>query len=335
MSAQNNVNNGGVSHSVNNAIIDIGSNSVRIMVYSGGKILLRDLVTTQLAEGLSDDKKLAYKSINRTIQGISELKREAEALGETRFYCFATAAVRNAANGNEFCGELYNRLGLTVDVLSGEKEAAMGLYGALRGADGLVIDVGGGSTELVVAKNGKIVYAESAPCGAVVLGDNCPRNKNAALNLAENALESFDFCALKQIIRGDNSGGASAFCNLNGGVAEADKKGGLKAFGIGGTANSLAFISLGGGVYDRAAQDGFVLKTEALGALLNEFFECSAERLSQKYNLNLRRARVLPFGAALLYSVAQALCLSKITLSEGDNLEGYMCFLNGEKLYER
>lgn len=330
MSAKNNSVNGEVNGFVNNAIIDIGSNSVRIMVYSGGKILLRDLVTTQLAEGMDTDKKLTYKSINRTLEGIRELKNKAQTLGETNFYCFATAAVRNAANGGEFCSELYNRLGLKVDILSGEKEAATGLYGALRGADGLVIDVGGGSTELVAAVSGKIVYAKSVPCGAVVFSDNCARDKNSALVFAKNALKSFDFEKLKRIIGGgelaENALTPANFCAV--GTP-------LKVFGIGGTANSLAFIALGGGVYDRAAQDGFVLKTEKLNLFLNEFFGCSASELSQKYNLNLRRAKVLPFGAALIYCVATALNISEITLSEGDNLEGYMYYLNGEKLYER
>lgn len=330
MSAKNNVVNGEVNGLVNNAIIDIGSNSVRIMVYSGGKILLRDLVTTQLAEDMGEDKKLAYKSINRTLEGISELKNKAQALGKTKFYCFATAAVRNAANGYEFCSELYNRLGLTVDILSGEKEAAMGLYGALRGADGLVIDVGGGSTELVAAVSGKIVYAKSVPCGAVVFCGNCARDKNAALNFAKNALNDFDFEKLKRII----GGGELAENALNrASVASVGVP--LKVFGIGGTSNSLAFIALGGGVYDRAAQDGLVLKTEKLNSFLNEFFELSADELSKKYNLNLRRAKVLPFGAALIYCALKALNISEITLSEGDNLEGYACYLNGEKLYER
>lgn len=331
---------------INNAIIDIGSNSVRIMVYSGGKILLRDLVTTQLAEGLSNDKKLAYRSINRTLDGIAELKAKAEALGETRFYCFATAAVRNAINGGDFCELLFSRFGFNIDVLSGEKEAAMGLYGALKGADGLVIDVGGGSTEIVVAKNGKIAYAGSVPCGAVVLGEKVAadlneknsakssatfekpeNNENSALNvaltLAKNALCGLDFDCLKGLLSDSGEGfGLSASAAL-------------KGVGIGGTANSLAFIALGGGVYDRAAQDGFVLKTSEFYRLLTELFDLSSRELSEKYNLNYRRACVLPFGAALLYCALSMLKLNEITLSEGDNLEGYMCFLNGEKLYEK
>ncbi len=295
------------------AIIDVGSNSVRIMVYSDGKILLRDLVTTQLIKDISDDKKLAYRSINRTLDGISSLKKEAETFGKVDFYCFATAAVRNAKNCDEFCAELKNRLGLKVHVLSGEQEAAMGLYGALGGDDGLVIDVGGGSTEVIAASGGRVIYSLSVPCGAVVLSDNSPREEKSAILAAQSYINSFDLDFLAD------------FCSKNPA---------LKPCAIGGTANSLAFIAMGGGVYDRARQDGYVITLTELETRLSEFFSETAEELCEKYNLDLRRANVLPFGTALIYCILRGLNANAASLCESDNLEGYMHYLNGEKLYE-
>ncbi len=294
------------------AVIDIGSNSVRIVVYSGGKILLRDLVTTQLIQGITEDKKLGYRSIIRTLDGISALVSKAEKLGKTHFNCFATAAVRNAINGEEFCSEVKKRFGICVDVLSGEQEAAMGLFGALGGADGLVIDVGGGSTEVVAAKGGKVVYAKSVPCGAVVLSEKCARNASDALLSAKKRLEELDFDFLFKLCRSEN----------------------LKICAIGGTANSLAYIGSGGGEYNREKQNGYVLSQKELEQRLCELFELTAENAANKYNLDLRRAQVLPFGAALIFCVLRAIGSDAVSLVESDNLEGYMHYLNGEKLYE-
>lgn len=297
------------------AIVDIGSNSVRIMVCSNGKILFRDKKTTQLASGI-ENKKLAYKSINRTLDGIEELKNNAEDFCEKSgykqkppFYAFATAAVRNSVNGGEFCKAAYERFGIEIDVLSGESEAVLGLSGALGGKDGAIIDVGGGSTEVSVAKNGKIAYSKSVPLGAVVLSELCPREKSAAINKAQEFISDFgDF------------GGVSFENGL---------------CGIGGTSNTLAYISCGARVYDREKQNGSVLTIEKLNDYLNEFFALPPEDLAEKYNLDIRRANVLPFGAAIIYYVLSRAGLDRFTMTEGDNLEGYYRYLRGVTAYEK
>lgn len=296
------------------AIIDIGSNSVRIMVCSNGKILLRAKETTQLASGLKD-KKLAYRSINRTLDGIETLIKKAEtvcgaACDNEKFgvYAFATAAVRNSDNGNEFCEKARQRFGIEIDVLSGEREAVLGLSGALKGRDGAILDVGGGSTEISVAKNGKIVFSKSVPIGAVVLSELCPREKNAAVLKAREFISDFK-----------NFGG----CSFENGL-----------MGIGGTSNTLAYISCGARVYDRERQDGKVLTVERLEECMTEFFSLSPETLAERYNIDLRRAKVLPFGSAIIYAVLTSANLKSFTMTEGDNLEGYLLYLSGVKLYE-
>ena len=296
-------------------IIDIGTNSVRIMVCSNGNVLLRDKITTQLAKGL-ENKKLAYKSINRTLEGIKALIERAENLpviksGNKRinYFAFATAAVRNSENGGDFCAAALNECNIKIDVLSGEREAVLGLSGALKGRDGAILDVGGGSTEVSVAKNGKVVFSKSVPLGAVVLSDICPKNKQKAIEKADAFISGFG-----------NFGGAEFENGL---------------CGIGGTSNTLAYISCGARVYDREKQDGRVLTAEKLNEYLNEFFALTAEDLAKKYNVDIKRANVLPFGAAIIYCVLKRAGLKSFVMTEGDNLEGYLLYLNGVKLYEK
>lgn len=296
-------------------IIDIGSNSVRIMVCSNGNVLLRDKITTQLAKGF-ENKKLAYKSINRTLEGIKALMQKAENLPEIKrgnkkinYFAFATAAVRNSENGSDFCDAAINECKIKIDVLSGEREAILGLSGALKGRDGAILDVGGGSTEVSVAEKGKIVYSKSIPLGAVVLSDICQKDKQKAIEKAD------------EFIRGFNDFGGTGFEN------------GL--CGIGGTSNTLSYISCGARVYDREKQEGRVLTTEKLNEYLNEFFALSAEDLAKKYNVDIKRANVLPFGAAIIYCVLKRAGLKSFVMTEGDNLDGYLLYLNGVKLYEK
>ncbi len=291
---------------MNKAIIDIGSNSVRIMVCSGGKILLRSLITTQLAKDREKNGKLSYKSINSTLNGIIDLKNAALQLGECAFEAFATAAVRNAPDGEDFCKLVKEKAGVNVRVLSGDEESLLGITGALKGGDGCVIDVGGGSAEIAAAQNGKIIYSHSAQFGAVTLSEACPRDMRAV----------FDY--------------------INQRTGEYGKLPPVKkVYGIGGTANTLAFIGCGLEKYDREKQNGYFLSCEELYERIEEFFACSPEELAEKRRIDLKRARVIPFGAAALYCCIKALGANGATLSEDDNLDGYYLLSQGTKAYEK
>ena len=158
----------------NVAIIDIGSNSVRIRISCEGKVFYRNTITTQLAKDISCGL-LNEQSVKRTFLALDELIERANK-ENAQIYAFATAAVRNAVNGKAFCAQFFTRYNIELDVLSGKDEAQMGILGALQGGNGCVIDVGGASSELVIANNNRIVYAHSMQLGAVVLTDLCAKN---------------------------------------------------------------------------------------------------------------------------------------------------------------
>ncbi len=148
------------------AVIDIGSNSVRLLLWADGCSLSKTVLTTRLGEGISFSPTLLPQAIDRTVAAISELLKKAQDFGAVKIYAFATAAVRSAVNGQDFIHTVYENCGIIPEILSGEEEAEAGYLGALEGRDGGIIDVGGASSEITIGKNGKIIYAVSADVGA-------------------------------------------------------------------------------------------------------------------------------------------------------------------------
>lgn len=275
------------------AILDVGSNSVRERVSDGDKVLFRAMETTQLARGMSQKKILPPESINRTLDGIAALIDKARALGATRFFAFATAAVRNADNGSDFTSAFKTRFGFNLDVIDGEKEAGLGLLGAFAGADGAVIDVGGASTELAVKSAGKI-FAASVQIGAVGLTDMFGKDRNAVYACALEYARQFSALPQSREYRA-----------------------------IGGTANTLAFIISGLKEYNREKTDGVKLFSSRLDEIIEVFYSLEADEIAKKFNISPLRADVVPAGSLILKAVMQTLSLNSLVLAENDNLEGY------------
>jgi exopolyphosphatase/guanosine-5'-triphosphate,3'-diphosphate pyrophosphatase len=158
------------------AIIDIGSNSIRLVVYQGrGRaplVLFNEKVMAGLGRGLAETGKLNPDAAKR---GIAALARFRDILVDMRvdhIQTVATAAARDASNGPAFL-EKVEALGLSVELLSGEREAQMAAYGILAGmpdADGIVGDLGGGSLELVRLGGGAVRQRASFPLGVLRLG---------------------------------------------------------------------------------------------------------------------------------------------------------------------
>ena len=167
------------------AIIDIGSNSIRLVVYQGPArlpaILFNEKVMAGLGKGLAQQGKLAPDAIAlavETLERFAALAREMEVAG---LRTVATAAVRDAANG-EVLLDAAARIGLTVELLSGEQEAiaaGMGVLSAIPDADGIVGDLGGGSLELVRVKKGDVRDRVSFPLGVLRIAALREKGKGA------------------------------------------------------------------------------------------------------------------------------------------------------------
>src|SRR5699024_9599679 len=125
------------------AVIDIGSNSVRLLLWADGRSIYKKIETTRLGGGLSQTGRQSEAAIRRTADAVAAFAREAAREGAEKTAAFATAAVRSAENGRDFVRFVRAECGVDVDVISGEREAALGLAGALGGRDGGIVDVGG------------------------------------------------------------------------------------------------------------------------------------------------------------------------------------------------
>lgn len=276
------------------AVIDIGSNSVRLMLLADGTVLYKRLQTTRLGEGLAQTGRLKTEAISRTAAAVADFYKQAKAEGAIEVVAFATAAVRAAVNGQAFVDTVYELCSLKVDVISGEKEAEIGILGALGQADGAVVDIGGASTELVVKRQGKLVYKKSIPIGVVRLKDECGREETALKTRIQTALKEFDDAPALQSV-----------C------------------AIGGTATTLAAQGLGLQEYSSKAVTGFCMPYEKLLALHKKLSALTVAEMEKLPCMPKGRADVLTGGSMLLCMLMQKLDVRELAVSDRDNLEGY------------
>ena len=275
------------------AVIDIGSNSVRLMFVADGKVLYKSLNTTRLGEGIAQTRQLNEAAIERSALAVTQFFVKAKEEGAEKVFAFATAAVRSAENRKEFLDRVKTLCGLSIEVISGEEEAEIGILGALGNADGGVIDVGGASTEIVVKQKGVLVYKKSVDVGVVRLKDKCGRAQAA---LEETAMEA-----------------AKVY-----GEIPADT-----LYAIGGTAITLAAQKLGLQEYQSEKITGAVITAAEMQTLADKLSAMTVEEIAALPCMPKGRADVLSGGAVLLATLMRALKIKKLIVSDRDNLEGY------------
>ncbi len=276
------------------AVIDIGSNSVRLMMMADGKVLYKTLDTTRLGEGLASSSLLKREAAERTAAAVAAFYARANAEGAASVYAFATAAVRSAENGSEFVARVRELCPLDVEVISGMEEAELGILGALGGRDGGLVDAGGASTEIVVQKGGVLIYKKSVDIGVVRLKDMCGADAGKLKRAAEIAVGEY------------------------GKVPD-----GVPMYAIGGTATTLAALSLDMREYDSSRVTGTIVTAAQMRALAERLTKMRAEDIANLPGVQPKRADVLGGGAVLLSVVMDRLGFSELIVSDSDNLEGY------------
>ncbi len=276
------------------AVIDIGSNSVRLMFVADGKVLYKALNTTRLGEGLADKPLLKAEAIERSAVAVAEFCKQAKAEGAEEVYAFATAAVRTAENRRQFLDRVRELCGLEIEVISGEEEAEIGILGALGQKDGGVIDIGGASTEIVVKKDGELIYKKSVNVGVVRLKDMCGREKSALKKVSTIAAKEY---------------GNIPFTG--------------SLYAIGGTATTIAAQALGLKEYSSEKVTGTVVTKEEMIALADRFLSMRVEEIAVLPCMPKGRADVLAGGVVLFGTLMEELGFQQIIVSDRDNLEGY------------
>lgn len=157
------------------AIVDIGSNTVRLNIYDIINGKSRFLLSKKYALGLVSyviKGKLNKKGIEKLINVIEDIKTDLKDLNVKKFNMFATASIRNVSNQKHVLNEIYDRLGIKISILSENQEATYSFLGSIsimRNKRGVLIDVGGGSSEVVLYKNLKIKQKYSLPIGSLTM----------------------------------------------------------------------------------------------------------------------------------------------------------------------
>jgi exopolyphosphatase/guanosine-5'-triphosphate,3'-diphosphate pyrophosphatase len=270
------------------AAVDLGTNSTRLLVADTNGTLdevVRRLVITRLGEGVDERRRLLPVPIARVRNVLSDFRRELEALGAERTLCIGTSAVRDAENGEAFLGEIEWSYGFTTRLLSGDEEAELTLRGIGAVAPGtLVVDIGGGSTELQVA--GTEVRTS--------LDVGCVR-------LTERFGEDVD--AIRAHVRGLLP------------PAQA-----VRAIGVAGTVTTIAALDLDLAEYDPARIHGHLVSTAAAHEQAARLAALPVEE--RRKIVEPGRAPVIVAGAAILLEILSFYGLDGIEASERDILHG-------------
>ena len=276
------------------AVIDVGSNSVRLMIEENGRTLYKKTHTTRIAEG-NGDGFLQPEPLERTARAVAEFALEgAEEADEV--FAFATAAVRSARNGALFCARVKELCGLEVDVLSGEEEALCGYVGACHGKPGKtgVIDVGGASTEIVTGEGNAVSFRQSVYVGVVSMLGACGQDEEKIKTHVEAKLSEF-----------------GNFPSVN-------------FFAIGGTATTIAAFDLELEVYDPNRVEGHVITRERMREIADKLIAMTPDERGACPGIPQKRKDVIAGGAMLLARFMEKFSVETLTVSESDNLEGYL-----------
>ncbi|MBU5626942.1 phosphatase [Oscillibacter sp. MSJ-2] len=158
------------------AVIDIGSNTIRLVLYRVVDGEIHQMLNSKAAAGLVgyiDEKNcLSAKGIRKAVTVLNRFLQTLKSVEVEHFFAFATASLRNINNTEEVLDALWAECGVRVRVLTGDEEAVFDYFGAIKSlavSDGLMVDVGGGSTELVLFARGEVVATRSLPMGSLSL----------------------------------------------------------------------------------------------------------------------------------------------------------------------
>jgi exopolyphosphatase/guanosine-5'-triphosphate,3'-diphosphate pyrophosphatase len=294
-------------------VVDLGSNSTRLLVADvrDGSVeeLDRRSRVTRLADGLERNRELSVAAMDRVHEVIAEYGKAIAAQGCETSVAIMTSAVRDAENGVAFAADVRERHGLDARVLSGDEEAQLTFVGASAGrappAEGAlaVIDVGGGSTELVYGRHGGAEAHASLQLGVV---------RHSERHLRHDPPEPKELEALGDDIR----------ATLAAGVPAGARSAVSAAIAVAGTPTSCAAMALELEPYDRAAVEGFVLTTGVLEEQLALLAALSLEERRKLPGLHPDRAPTIVAGIEILLQAARALGLERLTVSERDVLHG-------------
>jgi len=310
------------------ASVDIGTNSVRLLVAeseeAGGRPLLRTLVRrmtiTRLGQGVDREGSLDPEAEARTLRVLAEYRALIEAEGVQALDAVATSAVRDARNAAPFLERAEEVLGIKPRVLSGEEEALLSFLGATHDLGGLgdspglvlVVDIGGGSTEVIMGREGRVLAARSLNVGCVRMAERF---------LLSDPPHPTELALMEEYLRGE-----MGLLVREWGSPRPDL-----AVGLAGTVTTLAGIRLGLSEYDGDAIHHTWLDRSGVEEEYRRLASLPLEERKDYMRLERDRADVIVGGCAVLEAVMQGFALDRLLVSEKDILDGLVLRLAERK----
>jgi exopolyphosphatase/guanosine-5'-triphosphate,3'-diphosphate pyrophosphatase len=297
------------------AALDVGTNSTRLLVaeVEGGAVVaehVREMVITRLGKGVDRTGRFDPAALDRTLEVLAGYAETCRRLGVERRRLVATSATRDAADRQVFLDGVRDLLGVDAEVLTGQVEAAAAYRGATAGpADDrptLVVDIGGGSTELILGDGATARASVSLDIGCVRLFER---------HLHGDPPHPAEVAALRADVAG----------HLLAGVAEVlDPAAAERVVGVAGTVTTVTAIALGLDAYDPRRIHHQTVDAAEIGAVAEKLAAMTVAERAAMPVMAKGREDVIAAGALLLDELVRSFRLRAVTASETDILDGVL-----------
>ena len=303
------------------AVVDIGSNSTRLLIadLDGDRVadeLVKRSTVTRLGAGVDANGRLRDDAMERVYKALDEYEKDIERHRPEREIAVLTSAVRDASNGEEFAGAVGDRYGFEPHVLTGDDEANMTFLGATSERDPaddtptLVVDIGGGSTEVVIGSGREARFHVSTQAGVV---------RQTERHIKHDPPEPAELDRLAEDVRAIISEGVRPEVRdeVRHGIA------------VAGTATSLAAIAQRLDPYDPAKVHGYFVSKREAERILGELAAIPVAERRQVPGLHPDRAPTIVAGVIILIEILELFALLEVEISEHDILRGAALGLGG------
>lgn len=262
------------------AVVDIGSNSVRLVVYDGLRRsptpVFNEKILCGLGKGVAITGKLNEEGMVRAFAALRRFRALTRQIGARQVFAVATAAAREAANGEDFIDRAEAAVGAGIDVLSGKEEAryaALGVIAGIPEANGLAGDLGGGSLELIDIKDGKLRDGVTLPIGPLRLIDMSGGSINRARKIVDEYFEKTKIL---------------------------EKLKGRSFYAVGGTWRNLARLHMAQNKYPLHVLHHYTMTRQQAASVADLVAGLSASSLKDIREVSRSRSDTMPYGALVL-----------------------------------
>ncbi len=294
------------------AVIDIGSNSVRLVVYEGlvrsPTVLFNEKILCGLGKGVAKTGRLEDTSVEMSLRTLRRFHAICEQIGVEEVNTLATAAAREAKNGASFITEAESILKNKINVLTGKQEATYSAYGIIstfHRPDGVAGDLGGGSLELVDIRDDKVGSGITMPLGGLRLQDMSDNNIAEASKIARKYLQEAEVLANNQ---------------------------GRNFYAVGGTWRNIAKLHMAIKKYPLPVMHGYEVAGDELESFLSRIAKGETEQIKDISAISKNRRQLLSYGAAVLIELIRCMHPEKVIFSGAGVREGYLFSKLSKKL---